>query len=205
MKLLLIRHGETDWNKARRVQGRTDVPLNETGRAQAARIAAQLDTTKIDAVYSSPLSRAYETAELIAAGRGLEIKKADELLEIQFGLWEGKTINELMVEYPLFWRDWSWLNRKEDCEKMHAESAMEIQRRSMSVVERIRKECGDGDTALIVSHTMPIKLIIAYYLQMPLEAISRLRIENCSINMIWINKEGKGRLDKLNCGQNEGK
>lgn len=198
MKLYLIRHGETDWNKAHRVQGRTDIPLNDSGRAQAEQTARLLRQVRIDAVYASPFSRAYETAQIIAGGRGLEINKDDGLAEIQFGLWEGKTMGELMEQYPDLWRDWGWLNRQEDCQRMGAESYTDIQRRSMDVVERIIKERDENDNVLVVSHTMPVKLIIANYLQMPLEAISRLKINNCSINVVSINRDGTGRLDMLN-------
>lgn len=203
MKLLLVRHGETDWNKAHRVQGRTDIPLNITGRAQADQLAGQLSAIHIDAVYASPFSRAYETAKRIVGDRGLEIVKDEDLAEIQFGLWEGKTVGELMEEYPELWRDWSWLNRPEDCKKMGAESYMDIQRRAMNAVGRIVNECGENDNVLIASHTMPIKLIVAHYLKMPLEAISRLKIENCSLSLVSINKDGTGRLDMLNSKRNE--
>lgn len=204
MKLLLVRHGETDWNKERRVQGRTDIPLNDSGRAQAASLARALGSARIDAVYASPFSRAYDTARILLGERRLEIIKDEGLAEIRFGLWEGKTMGELMEQFPDLWRDWGWLNREDDCKRMGAESYTDIQRRSMNVVERIKKECGENDNVLLVSHTMPVKLIIANYLQMPLEAISRLKIENCSLNVVSINKDGTGRLDILNYKNSEG-
>ncbi len=91
MKLYILRHGETDWNVRWKMQGQTDIPLNEKGRAQAAEAAERLKDTPFDAVYSSPLIRAYETAETIAAPHGLKVIKDERLKEMSFGEFEGTT------------------------------------------------------------------------------------------------------------------
>lgn len=94
--LVLVRHGETDWNRAGRVQGRTDIPLNETGREQARATAERLTGTAFDAVAASPLSRAAETARIIAEGLGLgEVELVDDLVERDYGDAEGMTDREL--------------------------------------------------------------------------------------------------------------
>src|SRR5581483_12433051 len=85
--LLLVRHGETDWNSERRWQGHADEPLNETGRAQAREVADELADRSIDAVYSSDLSRARETAEIIAARLGLSVTTDARLGEVDVGDW----------------------------------------------------------------------------------------------------------------------
>ncbi|GAA2015417.1 histidine phosphatase family protein [Microbacterium ulmi] len=105
--LTLVRHGETDWNKARRIQGSTDIPLNDTGRAQAraaaARLFATLDPTAPRIVVSSDLSRARETAEIIAAELGVEAPHAyPELRERGYGEAEGLDTNEFFER----WGDW---------------------------------------------------------------------------------------------------
>ncbi|MBM4397717.1 MAG: histidine phosphatase family protein [Deltaproteobacteria bacterium] len=87
----LVRHGETDWNRENRFQGRRDVPLNDAGRAQAVKVAAALADRPLAAVRSSALSRARETAERIAEGRGIEVVVDDRLAEMDFGDWEGLT------------------------------------------------------------------------------------------------------------------
>ena len=87
----LVRHGETDWNRDRRVQGHTDVPLNETGRLQAGALAARLAEVPFDAVYSSDLARALETATIVVAPRALTITTSPALREKHFGTWEGLT------------------------------------------------------------------------------------------------------------------
>ncbi len=98
--LVLVRHGETDWNRAGRVQGRTDIPLNETGREQARATAERLTGTAFDAVAASPLSRAAETARIIADGLGLgDVELVDELVERNYGDAEGMTDTELDARF----------------------------------------------------------------------------------------------------------
>ena len=98
--ILLARHGETDWNLERRVQGHTDRPLNESGRAQALALADRLSTESLDAVYSSDLARARETAAVIAARHGLDVIETSDLREKDFGSWEGMTDTEIMARFP---------------------------------------------------------------------------------------------------------
>ncbi|WP_166864273.1 MULTISPECIES: histidine phosphatase family protein [unclassified Salinibacterium] len=100
-ELYLVRHGETDWNRARRVQGRTDIPLNDTGRAQAARAGELLARRSWDAIYASPLSRAVETAEIIAARVGVDgVTTREALMERDYGAAEGMTNAEIEAQYP---------------------------------------------------------------------------------------------------------
>lgn len=100
-ELYLVRHGETDWNRARRVQGRTDIPLNDTGRAQARETAALLVRRRWDAVYASPLSRALETARILAQGVGVrEVPTLEALVERNYGEAEGMGFDELQARYP---------------------------------------------------------------------------------------------------------
>ena len=98
--LLLARHGETDWNRDGRWQGWADPPLNDLGRAQAAALAEQLRTTPFDAVYSSDLRRAHETAEILAAPHGVPIVVDPALREIDVGSWSGLTRAEIAVRFP---------------------------------------------------------------------------------------------------------
>ena len=98
--LVLVRHGETDWNLAGRVQGRTDIPLNETGREQARATAERLTGTAFDAVAASPLSRAAETARIIADGLGLgDVELVDDLVERNYGDAEGMTGEDLDARF----------------------------------------------------------------------------------------------------------
>lgn len=93
--LLLVRHGETDWNAEHRWQGHTDVPLNDRGRAQARRLAEELAAQAPAAVYASDLSRAVETAEIVARRLGLDVVTDPDLREMNVGSWEGLTRDEI--------------------------------------------------------------------------------------------------------------
>lgn len=99
-ELYLVRHGETDWNRERRIQGRTDIPLNDTGRAQARSTAGLLATQAWDAVLTSPLLRARETAEIIGARLGIAPESLDLLIERNYGEAEGCTDAELDERFP---------------------------------------------------------------------------------------------------------
>ena len=99
-ELLLVRHGETDWNRERRFQGHADQPLNDTGRDQARALAAELAREPIDLVYTSDLARARETAEIIAAAIGTEVVALRDLREIDVGDWQGLSWPEIEQRYP---------------------------------------------------------------------------------------------------------
>ncbi len=100
-ELYLVRHGETEWNAARRIQGRTDIPLNDTGRAQARQTAELLARRSWDAVYASPLSRAHETASIIASRLGIdEVTDVDALVERDYGDAEGMGFEQVEALYP---------------------------------------------------------------------------------------------------------
>jgi probable phosphoglycerate mutase len=101
MPIALIRHGQTDWNRALRIQGATDVPLNDTGREQARGIVERLDASRWDAVVSSPLSRARETAQILAEGLGIELgPEIPELRERSYGQAEGATSEDVRANWP---------------------------------------------------------------------------------------------------------
>ena len=164
MKLILIRHGRTDWNVQGRVQGRTDIPLDETGLRQAAAVARRLSGIRLNAIYTSPLRRAHDTAKAVAAFHDCDIYVSEKLTEINFGAWEGKTGSELEAQYAALWRDWNWILHPETCREMGAESADDILLRTLA----------------LISHTMPIKLLTAHMIGLPAAKIQALKLANCS-------------------------
>ena len=102
MKIYFVRHGETDWNTETRIQGRTDIPLNQNGRYVAELTRDGLKDVRFDAAFSSPLSRAKETAEIILQGRGVEIFEDERIIEVNFGKYEGQTPAESDDNRKLF-------------------------------------------------------------------------------------------------------
>lgn len=111
--IVLVRHGETDWNRQRRFQGHADQPLNEAGRRQAADLAELLRSERLSAVYTSPLRRASETAAIVAQRFALETHELAALREIDVGDWEGLTIEDIKTRFPervdVDWRS-GWTN-----------------------------------------------------------------------------------------------
>lgn len=104
--VVLVRHGETDWNRDDRFQGHADIPLNEAGRAQARELGLELEGEAFEAVYSSPLRRADETATILAESLGLEVERARELMEVDVGSWSGLTRAEVADRFPEGFRRW---------------------------------------------------------------------------------------------------
>lgn len=198
MRLILIRHGQTQWNSESRVQGRTDIPLNDLGRLQAEAIAERLKSRSFDAVYASPLSRARDTAEAIARRSGHTVLLDEDLIEIRFGKWEGMTSEQLSATYRELFNDWTWIEREEDCAAMEAESQQELASRSVRFVERLMSRYPENARILVVGHTMPTKLIIAHYIGLPYGRIRSLRLENCAYNELETGRDGRGFLHVLN-------
>ena len=99
-RILLVRHGETDWNATGRIQGHNDTPLNAAGRQQALRAAQRLALQPVRGLYSSDLARAYETAMIIGEPLGLTVVTSPRLRERRYGAWEGLTAAEIQARYP---------------------------------------------------------------------------------------------------------
>ena len=136
--LLLVRHGETDWNRELRIQGSSDTDLNETGRAQARELAQELAEERLDAVYSSDLRRARETAELVTAGRGLDVRLDSALRERSFGSWEGLTREQIVERFG-------------EHARHDGESDEQVRERMLEAVRRIAAE-HPHEEVLVVSH-----------------------------------------------------
>ena len=100
LHLMLVRHGETEWNAQRRYQGQSDMPLSELGKRQAKQIAERLATQEIDVVYASDLKRAWETAQVIVEEKGMTIVSEPRLRELGFGVLEGMTFEEGLAKFP---------------------------------------------------------------------------------------------------------
>jgi broad specificity phosphatase PhoE len=152
--LLLVRHGETDWNRDGRWQGHSDTHLNESGREQAARLADELDG--VDVIYSSDLARARETAEIVAERVDLPVHLDPRLRERSFGAWEGKTGPEIESEFAAAHAQWLAGGPGADDAEPFAEFAARVESFLAEVVARHPDE-----TVLIVAHGGSIRVIHA--------------------------------------------
>ena len=106
VNIILIRHGETDWNTEQVFRGRIDVPLNRVGLSQAEAVGLSLKDRDIDALYSSPLKRAFETAHMVAKGRKLEVLSEEGFIDINFGLWQGISHQEVKADFKDLYARW---------------------------------------------------------------------------------------------------
>ena len=155
-ELLLVRHGETDWNRESRFQGHADPPLNELGRAQAGELAAALAGEELSAIYSSPLRRAFETAEVIAAPRGLSAVPVDGLREVDVGSWQSLTRTEVEQRFPEQFR--RWLGHGQGWQDGETYEQM-----GERVIDTLRDLAGrhEGDRIVGVTHGGPIRAALA--------------------------------------------
>jgi len=179
-KILLIRHGKTDWNDVRRFQGRTDVPLNEEGLSQARKVADRVSSWPVDAVYSSPLQRALRTAEAVASRHGKEPVVVEDLTEMNFGPWEGAGIRTLRERDPGFMREWL----KDPFFHMPAGSETwdEVRGRVGRAIRMVLDSAHKH--VVIVSHGGITRVLLALLLNLDPHTVWNLRSSNCAISGI---------------------
>lgn len=170
MKLILLRHGETEWNREWRVYGRTDVALTEEGRRQALALALALKGEPLEAIYASPLSRTRETAGAIAQFHPLEVRLEEGLVEMDWGECEGLTIKEFRDKYG------SFTGLADEAKLPLGEGFKDVQGRAWAAVERFQA-LHYGNTVLAVTHALVIVSIIHRALGLELGQLGRMAPE----------------------------
>ena len=182
-KFILVRHGETIWNAAKRFQGQSDINLSEKGRWQAMRTGEHLAGEQIDVVYASNLIRCIDTAKLILYGRDLDIAVRPELRELSFGEWEGLTYQEISAKSP------GALERMRDngfdFRPPGGETWSEMRDRVVGVYEEIKRDHANK-TVLVVAHINPVRVMLGEVLGSNLKTAFRLPLKNCSINILEV-------------------
>lgn len=187
MRLILVRHGETDTNKARLALGQADVELNEHGRWQAQRLALSLKREPIVAIYSSPLKRALTTAEPIASSHGLEVQVDDGLIEMDIGEMEGLTFQQVRERYPHFLQ--AWLGDQAAHEAMPGgERLLDVQERAWQAIERIRERQEHG-TVAVVTHNFVILTLFCRVLGLELADFRRLRLSVAAKSVLEMGRD----------------
>ena len=183
LRIYLIRHGETEWNKEGRLQGNSDVKLSAEGIRQAQLLAEHVPFHNVDAIYSSDLSRAVETAKLLAAKFNLPVNTTPQLREINFGDWEGESISDLAKEHPKsFGR---FFTAPERCHPPNGETFLEAQARVMNVIRDVIAE-HDNQNVVIVSHGAVNRLIIGAALDMPIHKMWAISQFNTALNILRV-------------------
>jgi len=187
VKVILVRHGETEWNRLRRIQGgNSDTHLNQRGRKQAASLALRLKQEEIQAVYSSPLQRAQDTARAIAGYHQLPVGVEPSLKEIEVGELEGVSIAEVGKHLSQL------LIRHSQGEELPripgGESLTEVQQRVWGTIQRLVSRHGDG-VLVVVSHYFSILTAVCSVLNLPLSQIDRLRLNSASISILTFDEQ----------------
>lgn len=180
-RLWLIRHGEPVAEAKGRCYGALDVGLSERGRSQMAQVAEYLRAEPIAAIYSSPRSRALESARLLASAHVCSIEIVQDLREIDFGDFEGLTYDEIAARYPDLYR--RWMDNPTEVRFPNGEGFAEMRPRVLRAMDAIRIE-REGQTAAIVSHGGVNRIVIAQALQMPDHALFRLAQDHAAINLL---------------------
>ena len=180
----LIRHascsglGQTLWGRT------TGICLNEKGRLEAQRLADRFKGITLQAVYSSPLERALETAEAIARSMRVEVEKNSALNEIDFGEWTGKTFDELSSD-----ERWRRFNTNRSMTTIPGgESFLQVQSRVVTELERLALQ-HPGAAVAIVSHADVIKAAVGYFAATPIDLLQRIEISPCSVSVVAVSKD----------------
>lgn len=174
-RLILIRHGETDWNIEGRWQGQADVALNQTGWSQAEDMARTLETVGVSAIYSSDLLRARQTAQVLADATGVPLKIDHRLREIHQGEWQGLLISEIQARYAQAYQE-----RQRDplgIAPPGGETAAQVRQRVVSATQAILRQHPD-ETVAVVSHGFALAVLIAHLRGEPFERVWDLIPEN---------------------------
>lgn len=190
--LLIVRHGETDWNRARRFQGSIDIPLNDVGHQQAGRLAQRLANTTIDAIYASDLQRCRQTIAPAAQALGLPVTAMPSLRERNYGLFEGLTITEIEERHPLVRADWS--RHDPDYAIPGGESTRVLYARIVSTIQNIAA-AHINQTLLVVTHGGVLDMIYRAAMSLPLDQPRQCAIPNAVLNRIRVENGALHLLD----------
>ncbi len=195
LELILVRHGETDWNKESFFRGHEDVKLNAAGIAQADAVAEALKGRVFDAIYSSPLKRAVVTARRIAMPHEIAVREKTEFLDINFGTWQGKKEATVKAEHPKLYEQ--WMTNPWKVKLPGGERVKKAWRRVNSGLREVLFMHGTG-CVVIVSHRIPIKFMTTYLLKRPRKEFYKVVHDPCAISVFEIEDRSNCRPVVLN-------
>ena len=179
-RLILVRHGETEWNREGRIQGyHADSPLTANGQAQADRLAERLANERVRALHSSDAGRARQTAKPIAAAVELEVVYDDALRERNYGIFEGRTYGEIERDYPEAFR--KFRSRDPRYAPPGGETVLQFRDRIVAALERVASRAG-GECAAVVTHGGVLGILYRHATGMPLDSRRTYTLHNASVN-----------------------
>lgn len=193
-RIILVRHGQTAWNREERFRGRSDIPLDELGIRQAEATAARLASSGACAVFSSPLERTMMTARPIAAGLGLPVEPWEDLLDIDYGAWQGLSTAEARARDPILYR--RWLEAPHLAAFPGGEGLPSVRDRIVRVIAAVLARYADR-TVILVSHVVVCRVFICTVLGLDLSHFWQIRQDPCAVNAIGV-REGMLVLNCMN-------
>jgi len=179
--IILVRHGECEGNVKGIFRGRTDFPLNERGVEQAKDLAQELKNFPIKYIYSSPLNRAVQTAEIIGEASGVVVKIEEGFNNIELGSWEGRYMKEIAEQYPKKWELWISYPEKLKIENM--ETLYEVQKRTKTCLDKLVLE-HKGEIIAVVSHRAVLKPLIASCLNIVSPFFWKIHVDTASYSLL---------------------
>jgi probable phosphoglycerate mutase len=183
MRILLIRHGETNWNRIHRFHGRSDEPLSQKGRNEAYALALALKDESLTAIYSSPLIRARETAHHIQAFHPtIPLIEEKGLIEMDFGIFEGMEAARWVEEYQDFYE--IWIKTPASVTMPEGESLVDVQKRALDALRRITGKHPPDSTLLLCSHKFVNLTILCHAMGLPLDRFREIPQETAAINLL---------------------
>jgi alpha-ribazole phosphatase len=191
-KVILIRHGETEWSYQKRYCGFADIDLNEKGRMQARKLLERLSKEKTHKVYSSGMKRTVQCAKIVF--KDMQAEELLDLREINFGIFEGLTYKDIMEKYPQVYGE--WLGSPLDIVIPRGESLKSLARRARKALRRILSQ-NSNKTVAVFTHGGPIRVILCDTLKLDLKEIWQIELELASISIIEFVK-GREKIHLLN-------
>lgn len=184
MHILLVRHGETAWNREGRYQGRTDIPLSPTGETQVRALGVRLAHVPIARAVSSPLARAKRTAEAILAGRDVALELDAGLVEISHGDWEGQLSSDVEAAHAEMLGTWRTRPDRDVPAGPGAETLGEVEARAWPVLERMTMHLGADDTLLVAAHDAVNRVLLCRVLGLPMTRVWAFRQAPATLNVL---------------------
>ena len=179
-KIIMVRHGESVTNVSRVFTGQLDVPLTETGREQARRMAEYMDKYHVDKIYASPLDRAVDTAQTIAIRQNCTVETNDAIMEINAGLWQGITFGEIAENYPQTYQ--VWRTDIGSAAPEGGETCVQLYDRVTGFLQKVLQE--PEETVCLVCHAIPIRMMESYIEAGSLKAAQQIPwVPNASVTV----------------------
>lgn len=179
MKLIFVRHGETLWNKERKAQGITDIELSDVGLTQAEKVGLSLKNECIEAIYTSPLKRAYQTALKIGVFHNAPFAIKAELQEMNLGDFEGISFKELSEKHGEFMKQ--WITNPVSCAMPNGESLLMLQNRAWPVIEGILQS---NRNTIVVAHSFTITTILCKIMKLSLSQFRQVHVDTASKTVV---------------------